>query len=292
MDIFLPILEEFLTFLLAERGLAPLTAAAYRSDLLALFASLQERGILAWEEVKEEHIVHHLHELKERGMASSSMARAQAAFRVFFRFLQKEEWVERSCMELLVMPKLWKRLPAVLSESEIERLLAIPSRDQWEGARDAAILEVLYGSGLRVSELCTLGLHSVDERGVRVKGKGGKERIVPLGKKALQAIDHYLALCPHQSERATLFVTKEGEGMTRFEVWRMVKRVGREAGIEKPLSPHSFRHAFATHLLNRDANLRIIQEMLGHASITTTDRYTQVSSTRLKKEFFRCHPRP
>ncbi|MCB1135379.1 MAG: tyrosine-type recombinase/integrase, partial [Chlamydiia bacterium] len=176
-----------------------------------------------------------------------------------------------------------------------DALLSQPNPKTALGARDRAILELLYASGLRVSELCSLKINDVDDDALKVMGKGSKERIVPLGRKALEAIDFYLL---HYRERwdskkqRRLFLTRTGKDLDRISVWKMVKRYAREAGIQKSISPHTLRHSFATHLLDNGADLRVIQEMLGHATITSTDRYTHVSQTQVQEAFHRFHPAP
>ena len=173
---------------------------------------------------------------------------------------------------------------------EVERLLAVP-----KDKRDRAILELLYASGLRVSEVCGLKLYDLDDQFVRVQGKGSKERLVPLGQKALQAVDEYLKHCRDRFEsekQLALFVTKRGNPIDRIGVWHMIKKYAKQAGIVKNISPHTLRHSFATHLLDNGADLRVIQEMLGHASISSTDRYTHISRSRLQESFEQFHPRP
>ena len=191
-------------------------------------------------------------------------------------------------------PKLWQTIPTILSVDEIQAILAQPDINHPIGQRDLAILELLYSSGLRVSELCDLSIYSVDDQYVRVFGKGRKERLVPLGKKALKAVDNYLIHVRDlydSKEEQHLFLTNRGKPLDRIAVWKMVKKYTSKANITKVISPHTFRHSFATHLLDNGADLRIIQEMLGHANISSTDRYTHVSSAQLQNAFQRCHHR-
>ncbi|MCE5317838.1 MAG: site-specific tyrosine recombinase XerD [Parachlamydia sp.] len=284
-------LKDFLIYLTSEKGLAHNSIEAYRRDLEAFFTFLNAKCL---EDLLEADLVAFLTMLEQRQYAASSRARALMALKVFFRFLKREGHLKRDLAKHLISPKLWQRLPEVLDPDEVESLLNQPDASTLSGARDKAILEVLYASGLRVSEVCSLTLYSVDDTFVRVKGKGSKERTVPIGSKALQAVDHYLTHYRDASDSSTeeaLFVSEKGKPMNRTAVWSMVKRYASQAGISKRLSPHTLRHSFATHLLNNGADLRVIQEMLGHSNISSTDRYTHVSPTRLQAAFDAFHPR-
>lgn len=191
-------------------------------------------------------------------------------------------------------PKIWQLIPESLSLSEIENLLAQPQDHDFLGARDKAIFELLYATGMRVSELCKLRICDLDDRFVKVKGKGRKERVIPIGVKAIEAIDRYLThyRATAEEENAPLFVSTKGKQIDRITVWSRIKVYAKSAGITKPISPHTLRHSFATHLLENGADLRVIQEMLGHEDIGTTDRYTHVNRTHLKTAFEKFHPRP
>ncbi len=284
-------LRDFLIYIASEKGLAQNSIAAYRRDITA-FIKFQDLQRL--EELTEEHIVAFLTARHAQNYAEASQARALVALKVFFRFLKREGYLSRDLAEFLSSPKLWVRLPEVLDSNEMEALLRQPDPATPTGARDRAILELLYASGLRVSELCSLSLYSVDDTFVRVKGKGGKERLVPLGEKALQAIDQYLThfRSAYNSEREqALFVSSRGKAMNRVTIWQMIKKYAASAGIKKPISPHTMRHSFATHLLNQGADLRVIQEMLGHSNISSTDRYTHVDASHLQAAFDAFHPR-
>lgn len=286
-------LNDFFIYLTSEKGLAQNSILAYRRDLAAFQSFLKQKQISSLESVLEEHLIAFLADLTERQYAPTSCARALIALKVFFRFLKREGYLFQDLAEHLASPKLWQRLPSVLDKEEVEKLLKQPDPETWEGARDSAILEVLYASGLRVSEVCGLTLYSVDDTFVRVKGKGSKERLVPIGVRAVQAIDHYLHFRDNTDSalEQALFVTRKGKAITRFAIWAMVKRYAKQAGIAKTLSPHTLRHSFATHLLNNGADLRVIQEMLGHSNISSTDRYTHVNPTHLKAAFDAFHPR-
>ncbi len=193
----------------------------------------------------------------------------------------------------LETPKMWQLIPEVLEMEEVDALLKQPNPEDPMGARDAAILELLYATGMRVSELCSLRLQDLSDSFVKVRGKGKKERLIPVGKKAICAVDHYLLHFRKEKEEtdAPLFVSLKGKPIDRVTVWRQIRRYARLAKIVKPISPHTLRHSFATHLLENGADLRLIQEMLGHEDIGTTDRYTHVSGRRLRDAFHKFHPR-
>jgi len=269
----------FLAYIASERGLSPNTVAAYERDLTRFAAS-----VVALTEVTSGAILAHLAHLQSIGLSSASRSRALMAIKGLFRFLKKEGLVQSNPALHLEGPKLWQLVPEVLSVEEASRLLERPAV-----ARDRAILELLYAAGLRVSELCALDIHDLDEGDVRVMGKGGKERLVPVHQRAVDAVDRYLL--ERDDEEPALFLSKRGRRIERGAVWSMVKRYAKESGIKRPISPHTFRHSFATHLLDGGADLRVIQELLGHSSIATTDRYTHVSQAKLQDAFERFHPR-
>ncbi|MCH9624895.1 MAG: Tyrosine recombinase XerD [Chlamydiales bacterium] len=279
-------LQDFLAYLSSEKGLSPHTLQAYKSDLTAFLDRTPNL-------TEQEQIFKYLIHLKSKGYASTSIARALVAIKVFFRFLYREELVSQDFTQGIESPKLWQILPDVLTMDEVDNLLQAPNPQTFVGARDKALLEILYASGLRVSEACKLTLYSIDEIAVKVMGKGNKERVVPIGQKALLALDHYLGhFRDHVAMRTDfLFVTKKGIALDRIAVWRMVKLYAQRANIKKSISPHTLRHSFATHLLENGADLRVIQEMLGHSNIATTDKYTHVSPNHLKASFEKFHPR-
>ncbi|WP_316357621.1 site-specific tyrosine recombinase XerD [Candidatus Neptunichlamydia sp. REUL1] len=279
-----PRIHDFLSYIASEKGLSVNTVQAYERDIRRFAGGLDG-------EAAEEGIVNHMSSLKEKGYASSSIYRTLMALRVFFRFLKREGYVKKDPTALLESPKMWQLIPEVLTSEEVERLLGAPG-DGEEEMRDKAVLETLYATGIRVSELCNLDIHDVGENTVRVLGKGGKERIVPIGEEAIAAIDAYLGNYRHdKGDHRPLFLSKRGKRMSRVTVWEKVKFYARKVGIEKEISPHTLRHSFATHLLDRGADLRVIQEMLGHADIGTTDRYTHLSKKRLFDAFDTFHPR-
>jgi integrase/recombinase XerD len=285
-------LHDFLNYLASERGLAKNTLQAYRRDIEMFIKHVKS---LRFEEVAEEHLRGFFGSLHTQSYASASIARVFIALKVFFRFLKREGVIKTNPAFYLNTPKIWQLIPEVLSCLEMERLLAAPDITTEVGCCDKAILELLYSSGLRVSELCQLNITDVDDEFVKVNGKGGKERIVPVGKAAILAIDDYLMRFRDrvEDERQTaLFISSKGRPLTRFEVWKRIKNYAKAAGIIKNISPHTLRHSFATHLLDGGADLRVIQELLGHGSISSTDRYTHISHSHLVEAFTAFHPRP
>jgi len=286
------LLSDFLSYLGSEKGLSSNTLSAYRRDNASLIQFLKEKGIERAILVTEEHIIAYLTDAKEKRYADSSLCRMVIAIKVFFRFLIREGVIEIDPLALLDAPKLWQLIPEVLSLAEVNALLAAPDLEADAGVRDRAILAVMYASGLRVSEVCGLNIHSIDDSMLRVKGKGGKERVVPVAKVAVDAVDAYLVQVRKEGKGDALFVTEKGKRIDRNFVWKRVKLYARKAGIVKNISPHTLRHSFATHLLENGADLRVIQEMLGHASIATTDRYTHLSQRHLTEAFAAFHPRP
>lgn len=287
-------LDDFLSYIASEKGLAVNTVEAYQRDTHAFALFLAHHQIHSFAQVEAEHIVNFLAQLRASGYASATICRRLIALKVLFRFLLREKAVPSNVALYFQTPKLWQCIPNVLTCQEVQALLAMPDTSTEQGARDRAVLEVMYASGLRVSEVCTLDLYSVDDAFVRVMGKGSKERVVPICRQAVAAVDHYLLHFRGQydSERElALFVSRQGKRIGRSEVWRMVKMYAQKAGIQKNISPHTLRHSFATHLLDNGADLRVIQEMLGHASIGSTDRYTHVSRAHLHRAFQAFHPR-
>lgn len=291
------LLEEFLNYLAIERGLADNTVDAYREDLSRFITFCDTRGISSLDDVARRDIGAYLMAEKARGLAASSIARNLAAIKVFFRFLESNRFVRADITNVLESPKIWRYLPEVLSLEEIEALLAAPNPRDLYGRRDRAILEVMYATGLRVSELSQLKKGDINcEVGyIRCMGKGSKERIVPLGRVAIEALRKYCTVTRPRLNRGGdseyLFLTYRGKPFTRQGIWQKVKKYTRAAGIPKEVTPHTLRHSFATHLLSRGADLRVVQEMLGHADISTTQTYTHVDKERLKSIHRQFHPR-
>jgi len=289
--------QAFLDFLDIECGLARNTCLAYSSDLTDLAAYLLSCGIDNWQTPTQADLLGWLRSLREASRAPTTIARRIISARVFFRFLTAEGFRERDPSATLDLPRLWRRLPGVLSLPQIERLLEAPDLSTALGLRNAAILEAFYATGGRVSEIAGLrqqDLH-LSYGFVRLFGKGSKERLVPFGKRAREALERYIeqvrpALDKHGDE--SVFLTKSGNPMRRETYWRLIKRYCRVAGIPvRGISPHTLRHSFATHLLEMGADLRSVQEMLGHATIQSTQLYTHVDRRRLKKQHSQFHPR-
>jgi integrase/recombinase XerD len=291
-----PDLDSFLEHLVVERGLRQNSLEAYQRDLLRYLAYLRTRNLEAVS-LDRTDIPRYLLTLREAGLAPRSVARHLSAIRQFHRFLVRQGRAAADPTSHLEAPRPWRRLPGVLSSDEVDRLLAVREGATPRGLRDRAMLELMYASGLRVSELIRLRLGDVDLGlgVVRVVGKGDKERLVPVGDAAAASLRAYLkAGRPRLEKRRTsdyLFLGRHGRGLTRQMFWQLIKRVARTAGIAGPVTPHTLRHSFATHLLEGGADLRSVQLMLGHADIGTTQIYTHLSRTHLKAMYDKFHPR-
>lgn len=291
-----PLIERFLEALWFEKGLSEHTRAAYRSDLEHFNAWLDGRG-LGLERIGRDALLDHLSWRLEQGYQARSTARFLSGLRGFYRFLLREGLIAEDPTLQVELPQIGRPLPKSLSEADVEALLQAPDLDDPIGLRDRAMLEVLYACGLRVSELVGLTLEQVNLRqGVlRVFGKGSKERLVPLGEEAIAWLERYsrearpLLLAGKPSD--VLFPSLRGEQMTRQTFWHRIKQQARVAGIAKPLSPHTLRHAFATHLLNHGADLRVVQMLLGHSDLSTTQIYTHIARARLQELHAEHHPR-
>ncbi len=291
------LIEAFLDALWTERGLSDNTLAAYRNDLqgLADWAQKQQRCLL---DLARADLQAYLARRLAEGASQRSTARLVSSLRRFYRYQLREGRISDDPSALIESPKLGRALPDSLTEAEVEALLGAPDRNTALGLRDCAMLELLYATGLRVSELVNLGLDQVNPRQgvVRVLGKGAKERLVPLGEEAVARLESYMdearpALLKGHGPTSALFVTRRGAGMTRQAFWCLIRRYAQQAGITKHLSPHTLRHAFATHLLNHGADLRVVQMLLGHSDLSTTQIYTHVASARLKVLHAEHHPR-
>lgn len=290
------LIHEFINYLSVERGLATNTLESYGRDLRQYYQYLGEDQV-DLDAVSRTTIINYLMYLQKQGKATATIARRLAALKAFYQFLVREKRIKTDPTANLESPKLEKRLPRVLTVSEVERLLAQPDSSQPAGLRDRAMLELLYATGIRVSELVSLNIEDVNlETGyIRCTGKGSKERIVPLGSLAIQWVQEYLQsgrpkLVKDRDEKA-LFVNHHGNRLTRQGFWKIVKKYAEDARIDKEITPHTLRHSFATHLLENGADLRSVQEMLGHADISTTQIYTHVTKGRLKEVYARAHPR-
>jgi integrase/recombinase XerD len=291
------LLDRFLHYLLVEKGLSRNTIEAYSHDLNRFIHYLRNRGIEEIGEVSKLDIREFLLSLKRKGLSSKTLARALVCLRVFFRFLTEESILGVNPAEGIESPKTAKTLPEILSLDEVERLLEQPDPLISRGMRDRAMLEMLYATGMRVSELIRLQTNHLHlEAGyVLLYGKGSKERIVPIGHEAMRCVERYIRESREKllkgRESPFLFVSRSGEPMSRQLFWRSIKAYGRKAGIRKRITPHLLRHSFASHLLERGADLRSVQLMLGHVDISTTQIYTHVTGERLKKIHQRYHPR-
>jgi len=291
------LLDQFLDHLATERGLSPNTLAAYRGDLDRFLAHLRRVRIASLNEVRRKHLLDFLLNEREAGRQPTTLGRRLAALKTFFRYLQREGLAAANPADGMDSPKLWRMLPDALTVKEVERLLTQPDLRARHGLRDRALLETMYGAGLRVSEAAGLTLDDVNfaDRCVRCLGKGRKERIVPLGESALAYLKRYLEESRPAAERGrgsrALFLSAKGGPLDRRSLWRLIRNYARRAGLEQRVHPHTLRHSFATHLLANDAPLRVIQEMLGHADIGTTQIYTHVESSRLLAVHRRFHPR-
>ncbi|MDP6112328.1 MAG: site-specific tyrosine recombinase XerD [Planctomycetota bacterium] len=287
----------FLDYMAVECGLAKNTIFAYARDLKRFCAFLDGHEIRSPRRITTRHLMNYLMSLRDAGLSANSSARSLVSVRMFFKFMMAEGEITENVSAVIESPKLWKRLPGFLTEGEIDRLLNAPDIDTPIGIRDRAILETFYACGARVSEVAALTVDSVqlDARYVKCYGKGSKERIVPLGRPAADWIRFYLESVRPELARASednrLFLNKRGRGMHRNTLWALVKHYVEEARIRKNVSPHTLRHSFATHLLENGADLRVVQEMLGHASIVTTQIYTHVERERLKAVHREFHPR-
>ena len=286
--------QRYLDSLLHERGLSERSIAAYGSDLRRLTARLSQRDVGS-DAVTQQDVSEHLRHLRRRGLAPRSIARALVSIRSFFDHLvDSGDRPDNPCANLSA-PRLWRKLPTVLSESEVESILAAPDTSTPLGLRDKAMLELLYATGLRVSELVGLELAQlrVDQGFIVVRGKGDKERVVPFGDSAEAWLDRYLRRARpelHQGRHERIFVNGRGGPLSRQGFWKRLRGYGRVCGIAK-VSPHVIRHSFATHLLDHGADLRSVQMMLGHADVSTTQIYTHIHAARLQRLYDRYHPR-
>ncbi len=291
------LIEAFAVHVELEKGLSTNSVAGYFSDLEQCAGFLKSLGVNDWTAVRSEHISLWISSLSGDDYAVSSLARKLTSIRLMARFLVREHIRNDDFSELLSGPRMTRRIPQTLNVEEVDRLLNAPDLNTPYGLRDKAMLELFYSSGLRVSELATLELHQLDlENGyLRVFGKGSKERLVPIGSKAAEAIVSYIEsgrsffVKPHTG--SDLFLSERGKAISRKMLWVIIKHCASIAGIEKPVKPHLLRHSFATHLLNGGADLRAIQEMLGHADISTTQIYTAVEEKRLIEQHDQFHPR-
>ena len=290
-------IEEFINYLAVERGLAQNTLLAYRRDLISYTRYVTDHGVESPDQIKREQVTSYMYDQKQKGISANSIARNLAAIKMFHRFLVRERLAKEDPTTLVDTPKLWKRVPDVLSTIEIEAIIKASAGRRWQEVRDQAILELMYASGMRVSELVNLKVENVnlDVGYVRCIGKGSKERIIPIGKKAKTCLKKY---CESARKRlvkndvtGVLFLSRLGKRISRQSVWKLIKHYAQKARIKKTIKPHTLRHSFATHLLEHGADLRSVQEMLGHSDISTTQIYTHVDKERLRAIHKEFHPR-
>ena len=289
----------FQEYLMVELGLAKNTQLAYMRDLRLLMKSLQLKADEELLQVSRQQLIAYLVRLKQEGRAASTVARKLASIKAFYRFLTAERYIRRNPAEVLEAASRGLHLPKVLSVQEVERLLDEPNLGTLDGYRDKTMLELLYATGMRVSELVNVPVKNVDMKMqyVIVMGKGSKERMLPLGRTALHYLEHYLSVVRPQllhgkpDAAVELFVTGWGGPMTRERFYEIIVAYGKSAGISKRVTPHMLRHSFATHLLNNGTDLRIVQELLGHADISTTQIYTHLDVERLREVYDKAHPR-
>jgi integrase/recombinase XerD len=289
--------EQFLDHLAMERGLSENTRKAYGADLAGMTAFTDARGVSSLNQLTRQHVMDYLVHERDRGIAVNSIARRLVAIKMFLRYLQQEGMLAANVVDVMDSPRLWKTLPHILSPREVERMLALPAGDDPLAVRDRAILETFYATGMRVSEVCHLRIDDLhfDSGYLRCTGKGNKTRVVPFGDQARASLQRYLADArPRLADEATgrqVFLTRRAAPFSRQGMWKLIRTYARRAAITKTVSPHTLRHSFASHLLSNGAPLRVIQEMLGHADIATTQIYTHVDQNRLRAIHAQFHPR-
>jgi integrase/recombinase XerD len=290
--------EEFLRFMAAEKGYSDHTIAAYQNDLTQFLTYLSGEDVSSWQDVGRVHILNYIQYLRKREYASSTVGRKTAAVKSFFHFLVADGVLQDAPTASVDSPPVDKRLPRPLSHEEVARLLAEPARSNTpKGLRDRALLELMYATGMRASEIIGLEVGAVDLEAetVRCVGKGDKERILPLYERAREAVSDYLgngrARLLQGREETVLFVNHRGRPLTRQGLWLIVKEYAAAAGIKREVTPHTLRHSFATHMLDGGAGLRELQQLLGHASISSTQVYTEISTRRKREAYDKAHPR-
>jgi integrase/recombinase XerD len=291
-------LKEYLAYLKLEKNLSDNTIFSYRNDLSSFLHFLEEHNIDDPSRIEARTLINFFTNLEKAGLTSSSAARYYSSLKGYLNYLFTNNYIKSNPIEKVSPPKLAKTLPGVLSVAEIDKILSLPDISVTLGIRDKTILEVFYACGLRISELISLKLSDLflSEEMIRVFGKGSKERIVPIGSSAINWIQIYLTKSRPLLNKTTksenyLFLNNRGTGLSRMGVWKLVDRYVRDSGIEKPIHPHTFRHSFATHLIEGGADLRSVQEMLGHADISTTQIYTHIDREFIKQVHKQFHPR-
>ncbi|MEW5895123.1 MAG: site-specific tyrosine recombinase XerD [Candidatus Omnitrophota bacterium] len=291
------LIEGFINYLAVERGLADNTLLAYERDLNKYAGFLERSGLRSPAQVSRDKVSEFIFQLKKEGLQVTSICRSLAAIKMFHRFLVREHLAEEDPTALVDTPKIWKRVPDVLSLEEVLKMIGVSGGDDWQHIRDNAMIELLYASGMRVSELVGLRVENVnlDVGYIRCIGKGSKERLVPIGRQARHALSVYFqkvrpGLVKGENP-SQVFLSRLGKRLSRQSVWKLIKHYALKAGVRKTIKPHTLRHSFATHLLQHGADLRSVQEMLGHADISTTQIYTHVDRERLRNVHKQFHPR-
>lgn len=291
-------LEEFirhyLTYISVERGFSQHTVESYSFELKKFKGYVNEKKLLSFEEMDYQFFVNYLAYLVDQRFADSSRCRALACLKSFFKFLRLEDYIKEDNVQYLETPKLWESVPTVLTQEEVEHLLNNPIYDKGRGIRDKAILELLYGSGLRVSELCRLKLKDIGDGFIRVWGKGSKERVVPFSSHFFEALMRYWNSCRSiQTLRPDdyVFLCKKGNPLKRLHIYHLIRFYSKKIGIKKFITPHTLRHTFATHLLRNKADIAIIKSLLGHESVHTTSRYLTLQLNEVSESFGKHHPR-
>ncbi|NQS99963.1 MAG: site-specific tyrosine recombinase XerD [Candidatus Omnitrophica bacterium] len=290
--------DEFINYISVEKGLAENTISSYRRDLNKYIDYLEKNNIKSLSQVKRKDVTSFMLDLKDKGLNSNSIAHALVAVKVLHRFLVSERYLKDDITGVLSLPKLWKRLPEVLSLADVDKLLRAPNLKLRLGIRDKAFLELIYATGMRVSEVTNLKLIdlNLDMGFAKCIGKGQKERIIPIGTFAQKALSRYIEKARPGFAKAKdepyLFLSRLGKKISRQTFWKTIKVYAKKCKFKKEIAPHTLRHSFATHLLERGADLRTVQEMLGHSDISTTQIYTHINKERLKQIHRQFHPRP
>jgi integrase/recombinase XerC len=290
------VFNKYINYLEAERNVSPYTVRNYTTDLLHFFHFLKTKGVGSLKEVDKHTLRDYLSYVMEQGFVKASIARKLSAIRSFYRYLLREEIISTNPVATASSPKLDKRLPSFLTIDEVERLLEAPDSSKPQGQRDRALMELLYASGLRVSELVSLNLEQInlDSCEIRVWGKGSKERMVLMGKPAARALSDYLSQGRPEllgkKRSSALFLNPDGGRLSERRVQRILGKYANIAGIDRRVHPHMLRHTFATHLLDGGADLRVVQELLGHASLSSTQIYTHVTQSQARKVYLSAHP--
>ncbi len=294
----MPFLKEYLSVLRLEKNLSDNTISSYSNDIRTLLQYFADKNIADPSEIKKNDITEFFKFLNKLGLNSSSAARYFSSIKGFFNYLLSNKYIELNPIDNISTPKLSKHLPEILSLREIEMILAQPDVNETLGLRDRAMLEVLYACGLRVSELASMKVSNLhfNEEIIRITGKGSKERLIPIGRSAIHWVNEYLTrgrpmLEKKSKSKNILFLNRLGSGLSRMGIWKIIKKYAMDAAIEQGVHPHTFRHSFATHLIEGGADLRAVQEMLGHADISTTQVYTHIDNDFLKQEHRAHHPR-